>query len=189
MGHTSRVAKMSLELARGLGFADQQLEELGSGALLHDVGKIAVPDSILLKKGRLTKEEYQKIQEHPRYGYDILFPFFGRCIVTECALYHHERWDGKGYPEGLAGESCPLVGRILATCDAFDAMTSERPYRPPLAESEALREIETNRGKQFDPRIADLFCRMRPDLSMPQEPWPTDQAQCQPRQSESGGAK
>ena len=170
IGHTSRVAKMSLGLAHALGFQGKQLEELGAGALLHDVGKIAVPDSILLKKDRLTPEEYQKIQEHPRHGYDILFPFFGRGVVTECALYHHERWDGKGYPERLAGENCPPVGRILAICDAFDAMTSERPYRPALSESEALREIGANRGKQFDPQIADLFCEIRPDQPSRQEP-------------------
>ena len=174
MGHTARVAKMSLGLAGELGFEDSQLVELGTGALLHDVGKIAIPDSILLKAGRLTCEEYESIKQHPRLGYDILFPLFGRGVVAECALYHHERWDGKGYPEGLAGEKCPLVGRILAVCDAYDAMASNRPYRPALSESEVLKEIETNRGKQFDPQIADLFCEIRPDQLSQQEPSSSD---------------
>lgn len=173
-GHCSRVANMSLGLASELGFNSNQIDELGVGALLHDVGKIAVPDRILLKAGRLTQEEYENIKQHPRLGYDILLPFFGRGVVTECALYHHERWDGGGYPEGLAGEKCPIAGRILAISDAFDAMTSARPYRPALSESEALKEIEANRGKQFDPQIADLFCEIRPDQPSRQEPSSSD---------------
>ncbi|MBM3335702.1 response regulator [Candidatus Sumerlaeota bacterium] len=164
-GHCARVANMSLSVAGELDFNSSQLDEIGVGSLLHDVGKIAVPDNILLKAAPLTEEEYENIKRHPRLGYDILLPFFGQGIVTECALHHHERWDGKGYPEGLAGEQCPQVGRILAICDAFDAMTTARPYRPALSEAEALKEIEANRNKQFDPRIADLFCKIRLDLA------------------------
>jgi len=161
-GHSSRVATTCVEISRVLGFHGEDLDDLAVGALLHDVGKIAVPDSILRKEGRLSREEFQQIQCHPGVGYEILYPFFGPGIITDCALYHHERCDGTGYPKGLREKDLPLVGRIISLCDAFDAMNSVRPYRGALSETDALREIEKHRGTQFDPQIADLFCSLRP---------------------------
>jgi len=161
-GHSARVANMCVELGRGLNFHGEALDDLVVGALLHDVGKIAVPDSVLLKEGSLSAEEFAKIQCHPRVGYDILFPFFGRGAITECALYHHERCDGSGYPGHLTREEIPLVGRIISLCDAYDAMTSERPYRAAFPEAKALGEVQKHTGTQFDAQVAELFCRIRP---------------------------
>jgi HD-GYP domain-containing protein (c-di-GMP phosphodiesterase class II) len=157
-GHSARVADLSLRLAEALDYPPDQKEQIGVGALLHDVGKIAVPDAILLKKSPLTREEQQAVRLHPRVGCDILLPLFGEGIVTDCALRHHERADGRGYPEGLAVDRCPQAGRIIAVADAYDAMTSERPYRRAFTATAALSEIESHRGTQFDAEIVDLFC-------------------------------
>jgi len=161
-GHSARVATTCVEIGRKLDMHGKDLDDLAVGALLHDIGKIAVPDGILLKEGRLSQDEFRQIQGHPAVGYDILNPFFGRGIITDCALYHHERCDGTGYPKGLKGDDLPTWGKIISLCDAFDAMSSARPYRGALSEAEALREIEKNRGTQFDPQIADVFCEVRP---------------------------
>jgi len=166
-GHSVRVAGMSLQLASRMGRDQQMCDDIAVGALLHDIGKIAVPDEILRKQGALSSEEYGKIRLHTRAGYEILLPLFGQGTITHCALYHHERWDGHGYPEGIAGDRCPLPARIITVCDAYEAMTSERPYRPGLPESKALSEIKANRGRQFDPDVADLFVATRPDLNLP----------------------
>jgi putative two-component system response regulator len=161
-GHSARVANMCVELGRALNFHGEELDDLVVGALLHDVGKIAVPDGVLLKDGPLSAADFEKIQCHPRVGYDILFPFFGRGVITECALYHHEHCDGTGYPGHLTQENIPLVGRIISLCDAYDAMTSERPYRAAFPESKALQEVEKHSGTQFDPQVAQLFCKIHP---------------------------
>ncbi|MCX8035446.1 MAG: response regulator [Candidatus Sumerlaeia bacterium] len=162
-GHSSRVAALCVELGRALEIHGETLDELVVGALLHDIGKIAVPDGVLLKKDTLTREEFAIIQKHPSVGYEILVPFFGRGAIADCARYHHERYDGSGYPEGLRGGQMPLVARIISLCDAFDAMSSARPYRDAHAEARCLAEIEAGRGTQFDPTIAGLFLSIRPD--------------------------
>lgn len=169
-GHSQRVATMSVELGRALDFHGERLDDLVVGALLHDVGKIAVPDAVLLKPAALTREEFDIIRQHPKVGYDILFPFFGRSVITECALYHHERMDGKGYPGGYGNDRLPQVGRIISLCDAFDAMTTERPYRPAMPNEDARSEVEKGRGSQFDPNIADIFCDIRPYEVTQKEP-------------------
>ncbi|MBM3335477.1 HD domain-containing protein, partial [Candidatus Sumerlaeota bacterium] len=166
-GHSMNVAAMSLHLAKGMGWDQQMCDEIAVGALLHDIGKIAVPDEILRKEGALSSEEFGKIKQHARAGHEILLPLFGQGPIAQCALYHHERWDGQGYPEGIAGNKCPLAARTIALCDAYEAMTSERPYRHGLPESKAISEIRANRGRQFDPDVADLFIATRPDLALP----------------------
>jgi putative two-component system response regulator len=161
-GHAARVANMAVKLGRAAGFHGEQLDELIVGALLHDMGKIAVPDAVLLKKGKLTDEEYETIRLHPRAGLDILTPFFGTGTITDCALSHHERWDGRGYPGKLAKDSAPIAGRLISVCDVYDAMTSARPYRGALPQSEALSEVQRGRETQFDPEVADMFLSLRP---------------------------
>ncbi|MDY7009722.1 MAG: HD domain-containing phosphohydrolase [Planctomycetota bacterium] len=156
-GHTERVTELAVTLAGAVGAKGSQLEDIRRAALLHDIGKIAIPDSIILKPGPLDAQEHSVVEEHSVRADKILqhLKFLGpaRMIVRA----HHERYDGKGYPDGLCGEEIPLGGRILAIADTYDAMTSARPYRHAMAPSEALTEIEVNAGKQFDPKLAKAF--------------------------------
>jgi HD-GYP domain-containing protein (c-di-GMP phosphodiesterase class II) len=137
---------------------------LKTSALLHDIGKIGVADRILLKDGKLTDEEYAAIKRHPEIGRNIIKQVQGFSDlqpVVEGVLYHHERYDGKGYPEGLRGESIPLFGRIIAVADAFDAMTSNRPYRSGMPVEKALTIIHEGKGTQWDPVFADIFVELK----------------------------
>lgn len=156
-GHSERVAKLSLEVGRVLGLVDDELREIYSAAMLHDIGKIGVRDAILLKPGGLTEGEMEAIRSHPALGDTILGPlkFLGR--VATYVKHHHERWDGRGYPEELAGEDIPLPSRIVAVADAFDALTTDRPYRDRLSDTDALDEIRRNAGSQFDPRAVEAM--------------------------------
>jgi HD-GYP domain-containing protein (c-di-GMP phosphodiesterase class II) len=129
------------------------LEALTSGALLHDVGKIGIPDRILQKAGRLTEDEYAEIKRHPVLGVSILTPATELASALPVVKHHHERFDGKGYPDGLRGEDIPLIARIVSVADAFDSMIRARPYGYGISRKAALREIEENSGTQFDPRI------------------------------------
>jgi HD-GYP domain-containing protein (c-di-GMP phosphodiesterase class II) len=129
------------------------------GGLLHDVGKIGVPDEILRKPGRLTPEEYEVMKRHARTGALMVSAVPGMEAILDAVAYHHERWDGKGYPDALAGEQIPLLGRILAVGDAFSAMTTDRPYRKGMDWAMALQEIKVNAGTQFDPAIAQAFLK------------------------------
>ena len=137
------------------------------GGLLHDVGKIGVPEDILRKPNRLSEMEFEAMKHHPQLGALIVGGVPGMESVLDAVLYHHERWDGRGYPEGLSGEEIPLLGRILAIADAFSAMTTTRPYRKSLTWDSALEEIKANAGSQFDPAMASAFLRAagkhRPD--------------------------
>ncbi len=158
-GHSDRVRILSLEIAKKLGFTAQKQEDLEYGALLHDIGKIGIKDGILQKKTTLSSEEYRQIQEHSLIGVKILdnIEFFkGKLPMIR---HHHERYDGKGYPDGLAGEEIPLESRIIAISDAFDAMTSARPYREAKSLEETLIEMKRNEGKQFDPHLLQIFLR------------------------------
>jgi HD-GYP domain-containing protein (c-di-GMP phosphodiesterase class II) len=137
---------------------------LKKSALLHDIGKIGVPDNVLLKDGRLTDEEYNLIKKHPEIGANIIKQVQGFSELPpliEGILYHHERYDGKGYPEGLSGENIPLFGRIIAVADAYDAMTSNRPYRNGMLPEKALSIINEGKGTQWDPTFAEIFVNLK----------------------------
>jgi putative nucleotidyltransferase with HDIG domain len=155
-GHTERVTGYAVAVGRLLGFSPAQIERLRICSLLHDIGKIATPDEILNKDEQLSEEEWEKIRQHPVIGAEILSELRGFIDVVDCIRYHHERYDGKGL-HGLKGDDIPLKARILAVCDAFDAMTSDRPYRRRLSAEEAIAEIEKEIGRQFDPEIANVF--------------------------------
>ena len=156
-GHSNRVADYTKLIAREMGIDGEELERVYFVALLHDCGKIGVPDNILRKPERLTDEEFEVIKSHTVRGGEILSRFKSLPNVEEGALYHHERYDGKGYPEGKAGEDIPLIARMICVADSFDAMNSNRVYRKKLTKEYILSEIENNKGKQFDPQIADIF--------------------------------
>ncbi|HOZ72597.1 MAG TPA: HD domain-containing protein [Spirochaetia bacterium] len=160
--HTFRIGQASVMIGRELGLPEDRCEQLYYASLLHDIGKIGIPDSILLKPGRLDESETRVMQGHTRIGAEILDRKDHSLFDTakRVALYHHERWDGSGYPEGLAGEAIPLVGRICAVADVFDALLSKRPYKEPWPLDEALGEIAARGGTQFDPTIVAAFMRV-----------------------------
>lgn len=163
--HSQRVREYTLTLARELGLEHDELIHVGRGALLHDVGKIGVRDSILLKPGKLSEEEWIEMRKHPQIGYNILQSIEFLSPAAELVLSHQERWDGKGYPYGLAGTAIPLGARIFAVVDTMDAMTSDRPYRKALPFEAAREEIRACSGTQFDPVVAEAF------LKVPTERW------------------
>ncbi len=156
-GHSQRVAELSRALAQKIGLADEQCEREYLSGLLHDVGKIGVPEAVLTKPGRLSEDEFAAIKKHPEIGAQILGNIRQLQDIIPGVLYHHERWDGRGYPHGIAGESVPLMGRIIAVADSFDAMSSNRTYRPALPLETVLDEIKRCGGAQFDPALARLF--------------------------------
>ena len=158
--HSQEVTEYSLMIARELGFSPAELEHVRLSGLLHDVGKIGVPDSILRKPGRLTDEEFSVMRQHPSLGALIVGAMPGLEHLTDGVRYHHERWDGGGYPDGLTGEAIPLVGRLMAVADAFSAMTTSRPYRTAMTHEQALAEVERCLGTQFDPELGALFIRL-----------------------------
>jgi HD-GYP domain-containing protein (c-di-GMP phosphodiesterase class II) len=160
-GHVERVRSYSLHIADGLRLGGEALRALEVGALLHDVGKIGVQDAILRKPGGLDPEEWDAVRRHPEIGRRVLEGVSFLAPALEGVAYHHERWDGEGYPAGLAGEAIPLAGRIVAVADAYDAMTSDRSYRRGLPTEVALAEIELGRGTQFDPDVAAAFLTWR----------------------------
>ena len=163
--HTRRVGELSARIGAALGMPDDQLRLLRQAAPLHDVGKIAIPDSILLKPRRLTLDEFERMKVHTTVGAAMLIgPGFALLEMAETiASTHHERWDGTGYPAGLAGTAIPLVGRIVAIADVFDALTHARPYKDAWTVADAVTEIGHQRGQQFDPGIVDAFLRVLPD--------------------------
>ncbi len=158
--HATRLAEWAVRVGENLGIDEIELRDIEAASLLHDIGKIGLPDSILLKPGRLTPEEYAITKKHPEYGWAILrsVPGFERASLL--VLHHHERYDGKGYPAGLVGEEIPLGSRIVAIVDAFDAMLSSRAYRDALPVEEAVGRLVADTGKQFDPKIAPLFIEL-----------------------------
>jgi len=165
-GHSKRVTAYTIALAQAIGLESDDLRVIARGAFLHDIGKIATPDSILLKRGKLTDEEMSIMKEHCERGYEMVrkIPFLRE--AAEIVYAHQERFDGSGYPRGLRGEEIPLGARIFAIADSLDAMTSDRPYRKGTTFSAATEEIARCAGLQFDPQIVEEF------LAMPNETWP-----------------
>jgi HD-GYP domain-containing protein (c-di-GMP phosphodiesterase class II) len=156
-GHGGRVTALAQAIAIRLGWDEARMEALRLGARLHDVGKLAISMRVLAKPGPLDEVELRLVRTHPLVGARILGAAGPGRLALPYVLYHHERWDGEGYPTGRAGEDIPLEGRLLAVADAYDAMTSARPYRRALTPEHALEEIESCAGTQFDPTIAGLF--------------------------------
>ena len=164
-GHSQRVSRYSLEIAKAMGCSSEQLKQIARGAYLHDIGKIGIPDAILLKQGRLDDQEMQVMQTHARIGYDMVSRIAFLAGAAEIVLTHQERYDGTGYPQGLVGDEIPLGSRIFVVADTLDAMTSDRPYRRALPFSAAKAEIIRESGHQFDPKVVEAF------LSIPENVW------------------
>jgi diguanylate cyclase (GGDEF)-like protein/putative nucleotidyltransferase with HDIG domain len=162
--HILRVQRYAMATAHHLGLTGTELEGLNTGALLHDIGKLGVPEHVLLKPGRLTDEEFEKIKQHPTIGAAILDPVDFPWPVLPVVKYHHEKWDGSGYPSGLAGEDIPLTARILAVADVYDALTSARPYRKAWTHEQALEVIRRDTGRHFDPAISEAFLAVIDDV-------------------------
>ncbi|MCZ8517109.1 HD-GYP domain-containing protein [Paenibacillus filicis] len=162
-GHSFRVTSYALRLGQEMRLSERELGLLARGALLHDVGKIGVPDAILLKPDRLTEDEWNVMRSHVAIGYQMLRHITFLEPSLDVVRYHHERWDGKGYPFQLEGEQIPLYARIFAVCDTYDAMTSDRPYRKGRSCEEARQEIARCAGTQFCPEVAEAFLRIDPE--------------------------
>jgi putative two-component system response regulator len=158
--HSRRVTLLTKSVARQAGIADQDLEDVRRGALLHDIGKIAVPDHILRKPGPLTDAEWVIMRTHPKAAYDILKPIKHLANSLDIPYCHHERWDGAGYPRGLKGDAIPLSARIFAVIDVWDALLSDRPYRKAWGRERVIEHIRDNSGTHFDPVVTDLFLKM-----------------------------
>jgi HD-GYP domain-containing protein (c-di-GMP phosphodiesterase class II) len=156
-GHSERVARLTVAVAREMQLPEERMLDIERGALLHDLGKIGVPDSILRKPESLNKEEWESMQQHPLLAALMVSKVGFLEGAMPILLYHHERFDGSGYPFGLEGERIPLEARIFAVVDAYDAMTSDRPYRQATSPQEALKEIRANAGIQFDPPVVEAF--------------------------------
>jgi len=157
MGHSKRVAQYANMLARELKLPKEELRVVHNAAILHDIGKIGIPDAVLWKSEHLTQEERAIITQHPEKGVKILEPISFLAEVIPVVLYHHEHWDGNGYPRGIAGEQIPMLARIIGVVDAFDAMTTSRAYRGALRPEQAMQELEMHKGTQFDPTLVDSF--------------------------------
>ena len=159
-GHSRRVTEMTLELCHALGFPPEELVNVRRGALLHDIGKMGIPDAILLKPGQLSAEEWARMKRHPGYAVDLLSPIEFLLPALDIPQYHHEKWDGSGYPLGLRGDAIPLAARAFAVVDVYDALTSDRPYRPAWTRETTIAHIQHHSGSHFDPEVVKIFVRM-----------------------------
>ena len=164
--HVVRMSHYAAILARVIGQPEAWIDDLLAAAPMHDIGKIGIPDHILTKPGKLTAEEWDVMKHHPRIGAEIIGEHEDPMLVMayKAALTHHEKWDGSGYPNGLAGEDIPLEGRLVAVADVFDALTSTRPYKRPWTNEEAADLIKSEAGRNFDPRIVEAFLNCMPEL-------------------------
>lgn len=156
-GHSQRVTEMTLELARAMGMGGVDLVHLRRGSLLHDIGKVCIPDKILNKSGPLTQREWKVVQKHPEYAYELLAPINHLRQSIDIPYCHHEHWDGAGYPRGLSGEQIPLSARLFSVVDVYDALLSPRPYREPWAEDRVVHYVRDQSGHQFDPAVVNAF--------------------------------
>jgi cyclic di-GMP phosphodiesterase len=156
-GHSRRVTELTVKLAQALGMSGDEIMHIRRGALMHDMGKIGIPDSILHKPDPLSDEEWAIMRKHPQLAYDMLYPIEYLHPALVIPLNHHEKWDGTGYPRGLKGEAIPIAARLFAIVDVWDALTSDRPYRPAWSREEALAYIREQSGEHFDPQVVDLF--------------------------------
>lgn len=159
-GHSRRVTELTAKLAEALGMGGDEIMHIRRGALMHDMGKIGIPDSILHKPDQLSDEEWAIMRKHPQLAYDMLYPIEYLHPALVIPLNHHEKWDGTGYPRGLTGEEIPIAARLFAIVDVWDALTSDRPYRPAWSEEEARTYIREQSGKHFDPQVVDLFFKI-----------------------------
>ncbi|MCD6267031.1 MAG: HD-GYP domain-containing protein [Thermotogaceae bacterium] len=159
-GHSERVAWLSMKIAEFMGMDKESICKIYWAGYLHDVGKIFVPQSILNKQTKLSYEEYEVVKEHPVKSAEILTEILCPEEIIEIVKYHHERWDGRGYPEGLRNFDIPLGSRIVAVADAYDAMISPRSYRKPLSVEKAIEELKSNSNSQFDPNVVEIFLRI-----------------------------
>jgi putative two-component system response regulator len=159
-GHSQRVTELTLKLASAFGIPKQDLVHVRRGALLHDMGKLGIPDSILLKSGKLTDEEWAFMRQHPQLAHNMLYPIEYLRPAMEIPYCHHEKWDGTGYPRGLQGEQIPLAARLFAIVDVWDALTSDRPYRKAWERDKVLAHIKEESGKHFDPNVVEVFLQI-----------------------------
>ena len=159
-GHTQRVTQLTLKLAEAAGMEYNELVHIRRGALLHDMGKLGVPDAILLKPDKLTDDEWAFMRRHPQLAYDMLHPIEYLRPALDIPFCHHEKWDGSGYPRKLKGNEIPLAARIFAIVDVWDAVTSDRPYRPAWQKEVALLYLQEQSGKHFDPQVVELFFKI-----------------------------
>jgi putative two-component system response regulator len=159
-GHTQRVTELTLKLCNMIGMNQEDLIQVRRGALLHDIGKLGVPDAILNKNGALTWEEWEIMKKHTEYAYDMISPIEYLRPALDIPYCHHEKWDGSGYPRGLKEENIPLVARLFSVVDVWDALTSDRPYRAAWDREKTLEHIKAESGKHFDPKAVELFCKM-----------------------------
>lgn len=158
--HSQRVTDLTLQLAERIGYPQERMTQLWRGALLHDIGKIGIPDSILLKPGKLTQAEMDVIRKHPEYAYNLLHPIEYLHPVLNIPYAHHERWDGSGYPQGLRGDAIPLEARMFALVDVWDALGSDRPYRKAMPTEYVERELQDHAGILYDPELVPIFLQM-----------------------------
>ena len=163
-GHSERVTEITLEMASKMGLTEEQLDNVYRGSLLHDIGKMGVSDSILLKPGPLNDREWEIMRQHPQHAYDLLAPIDYLKPALSIPYCHHEKYNGSGYPRGLKGEEIPLEARIFAVVDVYDALTSDRPYRLAWSKEDALEYIKKESGIHFDPQVVELFLQMIKDL-------------------------
>ncbi len=159
-GHTHRVMELTIELAKRLGISDDQVVHIRRGAILHDIGKMGVPESILLKQSKLNEEEWQIMRSHPKYAFDLLSPIDYLRPALEIPYCHHEKWDGTGFPRGIKGEEIPLAARIFAVVDVWEALRADRPYRSSWSIPQTLKYITENSERHFDPKVAKAFVEM-----------------------------
>ena len=165
-GHTKRVTEMALSLARTMGMSEADLVHMRRGILLHDMGKMGIPDTILLKHASLTEDEWKIMRMHPQYAFEMLAPIAYLRPALDIPGCHHEKWEGTGYPRGLKGEQIPMAARIFAVVDVFDALTSDRPYRKAWSKDKAIEYIMNEKGKSFDPRVVDVFMSLRQEMGL-----------------------
>lgn len=156
-GHSERVSYMACDLSEKLGLSMICRKNIHIAAHLHDIGKIGVPDKVLNKSGKLSEEEWGYMKKHPQIGFDILSKAKKLKDISNIVLYHHERWDGKGYPYGLKEKDIPIGSRVIAVCDSIDAMTSNRPYREAMSLEQCFEELFKNKGKMYDPQIIEYI--------------------------------